>query len=219
VLEQLEHIGPPECRQIFRVLRSQRETLAAALHNALQERGERQRVSAAALLLMLNDKAGREPFLEALAGPEGDACNLAVDHIHYCIFPHDIMFRSKFAIACPVSSDELFSALKRHLHEPWTPFSLHVLKTVENYAQAQPITRSLLAHPDRSIRRDIAESYLCRGRDEGAFAVVEELLREANSCGKLQPMSPTETRVKMRLAGESNCGALSERLQCVGTPG
>jgi hypothetical protein len=183
VLEQLDRIDAFASQRICRALCSEREALAAALRNTVQEQGGRRRVSAAAFLLMLNDKAGREPFLEALAGPDGDARNLAIDFVQYCFFPHDIELRDRAAAVCPISSDELFSVLKRDLHEPWTGLSLRALDIVtwQDYPQARPITRPLLAHPDRSLRRKIAGSYLRAGRDEGAFAVVEEILREASA--------------------------------------
>jgi hypothetical protein len=130
---------------------------------------------------VLNDATGREPFLAALAGPDGEVRSLAIDYVHHCIQPHDIECRGNFLTTCPISSDEVFGAIERDLHEPWTGLNRRILEIVswQDYPQARSITRPLLAHPDRSLRQRIAESYLRAGRDEGAFAVVEELLRSA----------------------------------------
>src|SRR5262249_11932709 len=143
VLEQLDRIDPFTSKEICRVLRSEGEALAAALRNVVQEECERRSVSAAALLLVLNDKAGRDPFLEALAGPDGDARNLAIDIVEHCFLPHDTEFRDALRTICPIGSDELLSAVKRDLREPWTGLSLRVLEIVSwhDYPQARPITR------------------------------------------------------------------------------
>ena len=133
------------------------------------------------LLLLLNDESGRAPFLEALSGPDGDVRNLAIEFVQYCVYPHDTEIRGGAVTTCPITSDELFAALKRNLHEPWTGLNRRVLEIVSRhgYPQARSVTRPLLTHPDASLRREIAENYLRAGRDEGAFALVEELLLSA----------------------------------------
>lgn len=182
VLEQLDRIDTFAAQEICRALRSEEETLASALRNTIAGLNGIAQISAAAILLMLNDKTGRPLFLSALAGPDGDSRTRAIDFVQYCVRPHDIAFRGTPAVTtCPVSSDEVFAALKRDLHEPWTGLSLRVLEIVswQDYPQARAVTRPLLTHPDASLRRMIAETYLRTGRDEGALAVVEELLRAA----------------------------------------
>jgi hypothetical protein len=182
VLEQLDRIDTFAAQEICRALHSEGETLASTLRNTIAGLDGIAQISAAAILLMLNDKTGRAPFLGALAGPDGDSRTLAIEFVQDCVRPHDIAFRGAPAVTtCPVSSDEVFAAVKRDLHEPWTGVSLRVLQMVswQDYPQARSITRPLLAHPDPSLRQKIAESYLRAGRDEGAFAVVEDLLRSA----------------------------------------
>jgi hypothetical protein len=68
VLEQLERIGVFDAREIQCALRPEGETLAVALRDALHDRSGKAKVTAAVLLLLLNDTSGRDPFLEALAG-------------------------------------------------------------------------------------------------------------------------------------------------------
>jgi hypothetical protein len=181
LLEELDYLQPFDASEVLGALDADLETLAGALRAALSERAAKARVSASALLLMLGDKAGREPFLAALAGPDGDARTLAIDYVRYCVTPDDIDRRGASGINCPIGSDEVFAALKRDLHAPWTGLSATALDIVarNDYPQARALTRPLLAHPDLSIRQSIAESYLRAGRDEGAFAVVQQVLREA----------------------------------------
>jgi hypothetical protein len=181
VLEQLDRIRFFDAQEIHRALRPEGETLAVALRDALQDRSGKAKVSAAALLLLLNDRSGRDPFLEALAGPDGDVRTLAIEYVQHCVFPHDIEIRGRSVTACPISSDDLFAALKRDLHEPWTGLNRRILEIVsgQDYPQARSVTRPLLTHCRASLRRAIAETYLRAGRDEGAFAVVEDFLRSA----------------------------------------
>ena len=181
VLEQLDRIGVFDVNEIHRAMRSEAETLAAALRDALPERSGKAKVNAATLLLMLNDRTGRDPFLGALAGPDGDVRTLAIEFVQYCVVPHDIEFHGDLVTPCPISSDEVFAAIKRDLHEPWTGLNGLILDIVsrQDYPQARSITRPLLTHPDESLRRKVAESYLRAGRDEGAFGVIEEFLRSA----------------------------------------
>jgi hypothetical protein len=180
-LEQLETIGVFDVEESYRALRSEGETIAIALRDALRSRRGKAKVTAAMLLLLLNDKSGRGPFLEVLGGPDGDIRTFAIEFVRYSIWPHDTETYGSLHIRCPISSDELFGALKRDLHEPWTGQNRLVLEIVswQDYPQARSITRPLLAHPDASLRREIAENYLRAGRDEGAFAVVEDILRSA----------------------------------------
>lgn len=100
------------------------------LRDALHDRHGKAKLTAAALLLLLNDRSGRDPFLEALAGSDGDVRTLAIEYIQYCVFPHDLEMRDRFGTTCPISSDELFAAVKRDLHEPWTGLSRRVLEIV-----------------------------------------------------------------------------------------
>jgi hypothetical protein len=181
LLEQLDRIDVCDTRQAHRALRDEGETLAVALRDALQHRSDKAKVSAAALLLLLNDTSGRDPFLEALAGPDGDVRNLAIEFVQHCVYPYDLEIRGGLGTSCPVSSDELFAVLKRDLHEPWTGLSRRILEIVSgyDYPQARSVMRPLLTHPDASLRRWIAENYLRAGRDEGAFAVAEDFLRSA----------------------------------------
>jgi len=181
VLEQLDRIGVFDAQEVHRALRHEGKTLAVALRDALHHRRDQAKVSAAVLLLLLNDRSGRDPFLEALAGPDGDVRTLAIEFVQNCVFPHDIEIRGGSVTTCPISSDEMFAALKRDLHEPWTGLNRRILEIVsrQDYPQARSITRPLLSHHDASLRREIAENYLRAGRDEGAFAVVEYFLRSA----------------------------------------
>lgn len=181
VLEQLDRLNVFDVREIHRALRSEGETLAVALREALHDRSGKAKVSAAVLLLLLNDRSGREPFLEALGGPDGDARTLAIGFVEDCVFPLDAGLHGRRVTTCPISSGELFAALKRDLHEPWTGMSRRILEIVsrQDYPQARSITRPLLTHRDPTLRREIAETYLRAGRDEGAFAVVEHFLRLA----------------------------------------
>jgi hypothetical protein len=181
VLEQLDRIGVFDAKEIHRAPCPEGQTLAAALRDALHDRSSKAKVSAAALLLLFNDRSGREPFLEALAGPDGDVRNLAIDFVQYCVAPYDDEIHGRHLTTCPISRDELFTAVKRDLHEPWTDLNRRILRIVswQDYPQARSITRPLLTHRDASLRREIAEDYLSAGRDEGAFAVVEEFLRSA----------------------------------------
>lgn len=181
VLEQLHRFGVLDVVEIHRALRSRGEALAEALHESLSDRQGKAKVSAAVLLLLLNDKRGREPFLEALTGPDGEVRASAIAFIEYGVCPHDLQLRDRPVTTCPISSDELFAALKRDLHEPWTGQSRRVLEIVSrhDYPQARSITRPLLSHRDATLRREIAETYLRAGRDEGALAVVEHCLRSA----------------------------------------
>lgn len=182
VLEQVDSIGVFDSKEILRALRCEEATLAVALRDTLRDRSGQARLAAAALLLLLSDSSGREPFLEALAGPDGDERNWAIEFVEYCVFPHDIEIRDSL-VSCPIpiSSDDLFAALKRDLHEPWTGLNRRILDIVarQDYPQARSITRPLLTHCDTSLRREIADTYLRGGHDEGAFAVVEDLLRSA----------------------------------------
>jgi len=177
VLGQLDHLHPLDVRDVL----ATPELSTDRLVGALSERGGKARVNAAALLLLLGDAAGSPPFLAALAGPDGDARKLAIDYVKYAICPHDIDPRGAIVTNCPISSDDIFAALERDLHAPWTGVSAEILEIVARYdfPQSHPFTRPLLAHPDTALRRTIAENYLNAGRDEGAFAVVEHLLRAA----------------------------------------
>jgi hypothetical protein len=181
LLAELDYLQPFDANDVLGALRSNPETLATALRADLPERMGKARVNAGALLLMLGDTAGREPFLAALAGPDGDARTLAVNYVRYCISPNDIDLRGAIGTSCPISSDEVFAALERDLHAPWTGLSATALEIVawNDYPQARAVTRPLLGHPDPAIRQQIAEGYLRAGRDEGAFAAVEHVLRAA----------------------------------------
>ena len=178
VLERLDNLHPLGAKDAHQALRSE-ENLAAALREALHTRGGNSKVTAAALLLMLQDEAGRDPFLAALKGEDNER-DLAVAFLEYCVTPKDIMCPPLTSVQC-LESDELFEGLRRDLHEPWSGLSLRVLKLVsqQDYPQARSITRSFLTHRDPSLRRSIAWSYLRAGRDEGAFAVIEDFLRSA----------------------------------------
>jgi len=184
VIDQLDRIRPIGAGEICRELRAEAATLAAALRDAAQEIDRKRRLTAAALLLMLNDTAGRELFLEALGGPDGDARDLAIGYLEYELSPCDLDLAWRRRTPCPLSSEEVFEALKRDLHEPWTGISVKVLEILcwHDYPQARSVTRGLLSHRDATLRRRIAESYLRAGRDEGAFAVLEKLLRQAPAC-------------------------------------
>lgn len=181
VLEQLDRIDVSEVQEIHRALRAESEALARALREAIQDLSGKAKVSAAALLLLLNDTSGRAPFLEALAGPDGYARASALDFLECCVLPQDVEPHGGPRRKCPVSSEELFAALKRDLHKPWTGLARRVLTIVsrQDYPQARSITRPLLTDRDTTLRREIAESYLRAGRDEGAFAVAEHFLRSA----------------------------------------
>lgn len=86
VLEQLDSIGVFDAQEILGALRPERETLALALRDALHDRNGRAKLTAAVLLLLLNDTSGRDPFLEALTGPDGDVRTLAVEFLDYRVF-------------------------------------------------------------------------------------------------------------------------------------
>lgn len=183
VVGALNRIHPIDAGEVCRELRGEAALLGAALREALQQAGDwRSKVTASALLLMLNDAAGREPFLAALSGPDGEERTLAVEFYEYHLFPSDLdlgwrIFRSQ----CPLTSDELFEALRHTLHPPWTGSSAKILGILcwQDFPQVRSLTRSLLSHPDEMLRRDLAESCLRAGRDEGAFAVIETMLRAA----------------------------------------
>src|SRR5262249_10581561 len=81
VLEHLERIDVFEVTEIVRALAREKETLAAALRDALKKRSARARLFAAVLLLLLNDTSGKVPFLDALAGPDGDVRALAIEFL------------------------------------------------------------------------------------------------------------------------------------------
>ena len=166
VLEQLDRIGVFDAKEVHRELRHEGETLAAALRDALGHRNGKAKLSAAALLLLLDDTTGRDPLLAALSGPDGDVRTLALDFVDHCVCPHDIEIRGSALAKCPISSDELFAVLKRDLHEPWTGLNRRILEIVsrQDYPQARAVTRSLLMHRDASLRRQIAENYLRRPR-------------------------------------------------------
>lgn len=220
VLEQLGSIREFDAQKIVRALRPERETLALALREALHGRSGKAKVNAAALLLLLDDCSGRAPFLEALAGPDGDARALAIDYVGYCIFPHDLKLRGDHVTPCPVSSDELYAALNRDLHEPWTGQARRILHVVSrhDYPHARLITRPLLGHRDTTLRREIAESYLRAGRDDGAFAVVEHFLRSApGHVPHLDPRWDDFYQVKtlwhsLELAAERGDAALKDKV-------
>lgn len=182
VLGQLGRIRALDAQEVLAALRPEREKLALALREALRDRSGKAKVTAAVLLLVLNDTSGREPFLEALAGPDGDVRTLAIEFVQDCVCPHDIEIPGRpMRCPIPISSDELFAALERDLHEPWTGLSRRILEIVsrQDYPQARSITLPLLTHRDTSLRMQIAETYLRAGRDEGAFAVVEDFLQTA----------------------------------------
>ncbi len=181
VREQLDSVGALDVLEMHRALRSEGETLARALREALNSLYGKAKVNAAVLLLLHGDRSGREPFLEALAGPDGFVRALAIDYVEYGVYPQDLEPRDRAVTRCPVSSDELFAALKRDLHKPWTGLARRVLGIVSHldYPQARSLTRPLLTHRDATLRREIAENYLRAGRDDGAFAVVEHFLRSA----------------------------------------
>jgi hypothetical protein len=178
VLEQLGCLHVLDAQEICHALRCESQTLAAALRASLPKLKERETLYASALLL-LNDTSGHDPFLESLAGPDGDLRSLAIDFCRYYIFPHDRDSQCELMAKCLITCNEIFAAVKRDLHEPWIGLSMRVLEIVRDYSQAQVLTRPLLLHPDISLRRMIASRYLQAGRDEGAFAVIEDLLRAA----------------------------------------
>jgi hypothetical protein len=183
VLASLDRIHPIDAGEVCRELRAEAPALTDALNDALARQLDPKRnLTAAALLLILNDTAGREPFLAALAGPDGELRNLAIDYLEYRLFPGDLdLGRRLGPTHCPLRSDDVFDALKRDLHEPWTDLRAKVLRILywQDYPQVRPLTRKLLSHRDATLRREIAESYLRAGRDEGAFAVLEQTLRKA----------------------------------------
>jgi hypothetical protein len=181
VLDRLDRIHPIDAGEICRELGA--DGLASALNDAISHQVEgKRRLTAAALLLMLNNNAGREPFLAALGGPDGELRNLAVEYLEYSLAPRDLDLGWRVGRTnCPLKSDEVFDAVKRDLHEPWTDLRAKVLRILywQDYPQVRPLTRKLLAHRDATLRREVAESYLRAGRDEGAFAVLEQMLRKA----------------------------------------
>jgi hypothetical protein len=183
VLKELDTFQPSDLQSVLWALTPQRNMLAAALQACLPARTGKARVIAAALLLMLGDSAGREPFLQALGGPDGEARTLAISCLSY-IYPSDIDLRGANGTNCPIGSGEVFAALERDLRAPWTGLSERILHIVcgKDYPQARAITLPLLSHADPALRRKIAESYLRSGRDEGAFAIVERTLRDAPPC-------------------------------------
>jgi hypothetical protein len=181
VRHELGHLQPLDVREILRALASQHGPLATDLRACLSAQTGKARVTASALLLMLGDRAGREVFLQALGGPDGVARNLAIGYLNHCICPSDIALRGASGTNCPISSGEVFAALERDLRAPWTGLSETVLRIVafKDYPQARAITLPLLSHADPALRQQIAKSYLRAGRDEGAFAIVEQVLRAA----------------------------------------
>lgn len=183
VIEALDRIGPIELGEVFREMQSEAGPLCAALREALHKQGSRRaRVTAAALLLMLNDAEGREPFLAALSEPDGEARTLAFEFFQYQLSPRDLDLGWRgFRAQCPLTSGEVYNALKDALHPPWTGLRAKILRTLywHDFPQVRSLTRMLLSHPDEELRRDIAESYLREGRDEGAFGVLEAMLRGA----------------------------------------
>lgn len=180
VLDKLDTIQPSDLQHVLSALTPQRNALATALQACLPARTGKARVIAGVLLLMLGDSAGREPFLRALGGPDGETRTLAIGCLSY-VYPSDIDLRGANGTNCPISSGEVFAALERDLHAPWTGLSERVLLIVsgKDYPQARAITLPLLSHADPALRQKIAESYLRAGRDEGAFAIVEQMLRDA----------------------------------------
>jgi hypothetical protein len=183
VLDGLDHIRPLAAKDICRELRAERPMLAEALYDALMRQIDvKRKLTAAALLLMLNDSAGREPFLAALMGPDGEIRNLAIDYLESDLSPCDLELGWRLGRThCPLRSDEVFDALRRDLHEPWTDLRVKILRILhwQDYPQVRSLTHKLLSHSNAALRREIAESYLRAGRDEGAFAVLEEILRNA----------------------------------------
>ena len=168
VLSQLDRISALDGHDILRALAGEKEKIALALRDAVCVQNGRAKVSAAALLLLLNDENGRDPFLEALAGPDCEEREVAIGFVRHSIWPNDIETHGIITTTCPITSDELYTALKRNLQEPWTGLNRRILELVswQDYPQARPIMRPLLMHPDPLLRREIAEMYLRYGRDE-----------------------------------------------------
>jgi hypothetical protein len=181
VIAEISRLGPTSVREPLAALRGDTRSLIAALRAGIDTVDGRSKVTAAAMLLLLQDDAGRDVFLDALSSPAAELRNWAIDFVYHVVAPYDTDSPGQSRTKIPISADEIFDRLKRDLHEPWTGLSERILQIAlwNDFPQARPITRPLLAHPSKPVRKKVAEAYLRRGRDEGAFQVLEEFFREA----------------------------------------
>jgi hypothetical protein len=181
VISELPRLGRFDQREPLNALSGQRDALCQALRQALLTSQGHAQLNAAAMLLKLQDRAGREVFLGALGG--GDAAvKSAMD---FGLAPHDTRYSGPLytETKVPLSAAEIFLAISPYLREPRSELgggALHICLKHDIEA-SRPVTRPLLTHGSSALRLLVAEWYLHHGHDDGALRAIEELFEAAPS--------------------------------------
>jgi hypothetical protein len=185
VVAELHLLGPLHQREPLEALSGQRDALSQALRRALQACDGPARPKAAAMLLKLQDPAGRDAFLEALRGTT-DAVREALSFL--CLddlAPHDTNYKDRYdrQIKIPISGAEIFAAISRYLREPQSELGRDALFIClkHDIEASRVLTRGLLEDSSGALRLRVADWYLRHGRDDGALRVLDELYEVAMS--------------------------------------
>src|SRR5215475_12357006 len=116
VITQLPRLGRFDQGEPLDALSDQRDALRQALRQALLTSEGHAQLNAAVMLLKLQDRAGRDAFLETLGG--GDAG--AKSAMDFGLAPHDSRYCAPLYIetTVPLSAAEIFAAIAPYLNEP-----------------------------------------------------------------------------------------------------
>ena len=175
VITQLPRLGRFDQGEPLDALSDQRDALRQALRQALLTSEGHAQLNAAVMLLKLQDRAGRDAFLETLGG--GDAG--AKSAMDFGLAPHDSRYCAPLYIetTVPLSAAEIFAAIAPYLNEPQSELGSGALFIClkHDIEASRLVTRPLLSHGSSALRLLVAEWYLHHGHDDGALRAIEEL--------------------------------------------
>ncbi len=190
MVAELPQLDALSAREPLEALKDQAGPLTAALREALGSEAGLARLNAAAMLLMLQDPAGRDPFLAALSSTDAALRDAALRFLRSRICPRDSRRDTPHVTKVPLDGAEILACVRPYLREPWTGVNEAVLDLclIDDIEGSRPITRRLLRHRSGALRLKAASRYLRQGRDDGALRVLEKLLAAAPSrAGRADP--------------------------------
>lgn len=185
IIAELASLGPLEQLEPLIDLSGETEALHHALWQALDRCDGLAQLNAAAMLLRLQDRAGRDVFLAALGSQDAALQKSALEFLQFDLVPHDTHYegRPQDRIKVPVSGAEIFPVIAPLLRDPQSDLgnlALHIC-LFNDIEAARPTTRRLLAYASGTLRLKVAKWYLKHGHDDGALRVMEQLFEAAPS--------------------------------------
>lgn len=197
VICNLPQLGEFNQSEALSKLSEHKAELCEALRGAMQKSAGLARLNAAVMLLKLDDRAGRDVFLNALSSADPALATAAINFLRG-IAPCDTRFDEKrlHGPTTPISGAEYFAAIAHHLQDPLSELGdVSLFFCLKHDIEAsRPIAKQFLGHPSEKVRLLTAEWRLRHGHDEGALAVLQAFFEAASAAS--DPQTPNWRRPK-----------------------